>query len=304
MTAAAIPADILDSEVAHHGEGAYWDPTSQQWLSVDMLASRVVLTDPAGRSTRRDLPDTVAAAVRPVEGGGRWLVVGRRRLWALPAEGPPRTLLELDVGSGCRANEAALDRHGGLAVGTMSYDAAPGMGRVVSVSADGRRRVALSGTTVSNGTVFEEGGTVLFVDSPTGMVVRHAVRSDGTWAEPVPAVDLRGEPGVPDGICCDSEGGVWVALWGAGEVQRWDGGRRTHVVRLPVSQPTSVALGGADGNDLLVTSSAYELAPGHGTPAGSLFIARAPAPAADHRVLPGSTMDAWESLRQRRAGGA
>ena len=58
--------------------------------------------------------------------------------------------------------------------------------------------------------------------------------------------------GRPDGIALDADGGVWVAMWGGGEVRRYTpGGDLDVVIRVPVTYPTSVAFGGADLATLL-----------------------------------------------------
>jgi sugar lactone lactonase YvrE len=67
---------------------------------------------------------------------------------------------------------------------------------------------------------------------------------------------IRPERGVPDGLTVDDEGCLWVALHGAGEVRRYDpAGTTLSVWPLPVSQPTSVAIGGASGRRLFVTTA-------------------------------------------------
>ncbi len=73
---------------------------------------------------------------------------------------------------------------------------------------------------------------------------------------------------VPDGLCVDVEGGVWVCVWGAGEIVRFvpdakDGGAgvRDRVVRTPCSRPTSCCFGGGDAatrRTLFVTSCSLD----------------------------------------------
>lgn len=75
------------------------------------------------------------------------------------------------------------------------------------------------------------------------------------------AVD-RGSGGFPDGLTVDAEGGVWSVHNGAGRVVRYaPGGEITHVVTLPVPQPTSCIFGGSDLNVLYVTTSRQNMDP-------------------------------------------
>jgi sugar lactone lactonase YvrE len=58
------------------------------------------------------------------------------------------------------------------------------------------------------------------------------------------------------GLAPDTGGGVWCALHGGWSVAHFDAsGALDQVLALPVPCPTSVALGGADGHTLFVTSA-------------------------------------------------
>jgi sugar lactone lactonase YvrE len=81
--------------------------------------------------------------------------------------------------------------------------------------------------------------------------------------------------GVPDGLTLDAEGGLWVALWGSGELQRYTpDGQLDTVVRLPVRQVTSAAFGGTDLSTLYITTAREDFTPADlaGQPhAGDIF---------------------------------
>lgn len=63
-------------------------------------------------------------------------------------------------------------------------------------------------------------------------------------------------------MAADQEGGVWIALWGGGAVQRYDArGVLTEVIELPVTNVTSCAFGGPAGTTLFVTTSRDGIAP-------------------------------------------
>jgi sugar lactone lactonase YvrE len=68
--------------------------------------------------------------------------------------------------------------------------------------------------------------------------------------------------GIPDGAAVDREGYLWNARWGAGAVARIaPDGSLDRIVRLPVSQPTSVCFGDQDGRTLYITSARFSLTP-------------------------------------------
>ena len=63
------------------------------------------------------------------------------------------------------------------------------------------------------------------------------------------------------GLAVDGSGGVWAALRGGWSVVRFAAdGSMDRVLALPVPSPTAVAIGGADGDSLFITSERHALA--------------------------------------------
>jgi L-arabinonolactonase len=100
-----------------------------------------------------------------------------------------------------------------------------------------------------------DGTRFYFVDSRTHTI--EAMPYDVASGKPGPSSVFAKYPEnfIPDGSCIDAEGCLWVALIGAGRIERRrpdgsiDGG-----VDLPVSRPTMPHIGGADGRTMFVTS--------------------------------------------------
>jgi sugar lactone lactonase YvrE len=68
--------------------------------------------------------------------------------------------------------------------------------------------------------------------------------------------------GLPDGLTVDAEGGVWLCLFGGAAVRRYGAdGSLDAVVRVPVTNPTSLAFGGPGLETLYVTSARHRLSP-------------------------------------------
>ena len=60
-------------------------------------------------------------------------------------------------------------------------------------------------------------------------------------------VTVEAGEGSADGMTVDSEGFVWIAVYGGGAVRRYSpSGELALVVELPVTQPTSCTFGGPD----------------------------------------------------------
>ena len=86
-----------------------------------------------------------------------------------------------------------------------------------------------------------------------------------------PVVRLTSPDGaVPDGMTVDAAGTLWVACWGGGCVQQFSAtGKPLRTFALPAVQISSVAFGGTELCDLLVTSAATGLS---GIQDGGIFL--------------------------------
>jgi sugar lactone lactonase YvrE len=84
---------------------------------------------------------------------------------------------------------------------------------------------------------------------------------DGAIAVRRTFVEIDPRDGLPDGMTVDAEGGVWICLFGGAAVRRYSpDGRLEAVIRLPVTNPTSAAFGGAELTTLYVTTARHRLA--------------------------------------------
>ncbi|XP_062831413.1 regucalcin isoform X2 [Anolis carolinensis] len=72
-----------------------------------------------------------------------------------------------------------------------------------------------------------------------------------------PVYKLEKEEAMPDGMCIDTEGKLWVACFDGGRVIRIDPetGKRIQTVQMPASKITSCCFGGKDYSEMYVTSA-------------------------------------------------
>ena len=62
--------------------------------------------------------------------------------------------------------------------------------------------------------------------------------------------------GIPDGICVDTLGYIWVACWDGGCIIRYNQkGKINNIIELPVSRPTSLCFGGGNLKNIYVTTA-------------------------------------------------
>jgi sugar lactone lactonase YvrE len=132
----------------------------------------------------------------------------------------------------------------------------------------------VGGVHTSNGIGWSPEGTTMYhVDSPRRRVDAYDFDvTSGMLTNPRVFADV-GPEGVPDGLCVDVEGGVWVCVWDGGKVVRYlpaaaagegdgQGGRPSKIERevaFPCSRPTSACFGeGAFATTLFVTSCSLD----------------------------------------------
>jgi sugar lactone lactonase YvrE len=277
-----LPVEILDESVAPRttlGESPRWAAGRWWWLdahdgrvwsSPDLASAPTLLAD-AGRRVslvQPAGPDLAiiadAAVLRPLgAAAGSW---------------EPGPALPLGLPDGWVLNDGCADAEGRLWVGAVPPDrGADG----VLLWTDGERvTVAHEGIAISNGMAWGADGATLF-HADTGRSRLLAHRVDPRRGVVLGTEVLRSyDDGLPDGVAVDRDGGVWIAVYGTGQVRRIGGsGPGELVVEVPTPQVTSVALGGPDGCDMLITTAreGFTADDSRRDPAaGRLFRARSP----------------------------
>ncbi len=250
------------------GEGPCWDATSQALYWVDIPAGRVHCLDSAGEHSSWDVGMPVGAAVPRASGG--LVVAAANGFYSLDPDTGAVDLLAAAPGQAdTRMNDGKCDRAGRFYAGTMAMDESPGQGSLYRLDPDHSVTEIYTGIGISNGIGWSPDDRLMYyIDSFDYRVdVLDYDPQTGRMGERRPFARLGSDDVVPDGMAVDSEGGVWVAVWGASVIQRYDpAGELTSVVRLPAAHVTSCAFGGPELDQLYITTAA-----GPGGCAGALF---------------------------------
>lgn len=238
------------------GEGPRWRE-DRLWFS-DMHDLWVKTVDLAGNHEKR-----LEVEGRPSGLGwlpdGRLLVVSMRdrRLLRLDPEG---LVLHADLArfASYDCNDMVTDARGRSYVGNFGFDihtdAPRGTADLCMVTAEGEARVVARDLEFPNGTVITPDGRTLVVGESFGArLTAFDVADDGSLGERRTWAKL--EKAVPDGICLDAEGAIWVASPLGNEVLRvQEGGRVTHRVTASTNA-IACMLGGPQRRHLFVCSS-------------------------------------------------
>jgi sugar lactone lactonase YvrE len=248
-------AEILVPAGATLGEGPSWDAAAGCLAWVDILGRLVHLTEPGGTTRATFELDRHVGAVLP--GSPAYLLVRRDGFATLdPATGTVTPLLSvLGDRPEMRFNDAKAGPGGRVFAGTMSYDESPGKLAELLRLDPGPAATRVHGpVSLSNGLGWSpDNRRMYYVDTPTSEVTVFDYDVD-TATPRDPRTLAKVENGLPDGLCVDDDGCVWVALHGGSAVHRYTPeGRLDATIRLPATNVTSCAFG--PGGRLYITTA-------------------------------------------------
>jgi sugar lactone lactonase YvrE len=261
-------------------EGPVWDGDRDRVLWVDINAGAVhsgtLSAHGVTHETVLRLPGTVGAVVSSRK--GNLLVAGARRLYNVSSEGAvslgPQILSEHTAS---RLNDGGCDPAGHFLVGSVALDDRGHQEVLVRIDDDGRTFVIDDDLGLSNGVAFSSEGDLLYnVDTTPGIVwIRDYDTRTGAIGHRREFLHLAG--GSPDGMCADAQGNLWIAIWGAGQVQCYSpSGEPLAIVDVAAPNTTSVAFVGTSLETLLITTASEQLSAAQRArfpDSGRLFIA-------------------------------
>jgi len=257
-------AEHLIASQDEAGETPIWIPDQQVLYWIDIEGERVHRHDPVSGETKEWALDVPITALARRAGGG-WILATKTGLafWDHQTNAT-EFIVDPDADNpALRFNDSAVDRQGRLLIGSLNqeqFDAPDGS--LYRLDADLSIHKIDEGYAVANGIGFSPDGQTAYVtDMFHGRILAFDYDTEaGTVANRRTFVDVPAEAGLPDGLIIDAEGFVWSAHWGGSRVTRYDpDGKIEREVRLPVTNVTCMAFGGADLNELYITTAWFLL---------------------------------------------
>jgi len=242
------------------GETPIWIPGEQAVYWIDLEGSAVHRCEPA-TGERKDWSLDAAVTALGRRASGQWILATKTGLAFWDQETNTTEFIADPTADreAIRFNDTAVDRQGRLLAGTANvqdYEAPDGV--IYRLDADLSLHEIDDGYAVSNGMGFSPDGHILYVaDSFNNRIVAldydtgtGAVSNKRTFVE-VPSAE-----GLPDGLTVDADGFVWNAHWAGARITRYDpDGRIERQIPVPVTNATSLGFGGADMNELYITTA-------------------------------------------------
>jgi len=249
--------EIIHDAQAMLGEGPAWDTKTDTLYWVDILEKRVHFhrEDEDGFIQLDDMPGCVV----PCKDGGSLLVAARASILELnPATAKTVHLASVIEPAENRFNDGKCDPAGRFLAGTMNMDEETPSGALYSFN--GTQVTPLLGSIrISNGLAWSPDYKIFYyIDTPTREVKAFDYDlATGELANSRVVITVPEALGWPDGMTSDTQGNLWIAMWGGASLTRWNprDGNLLEQIHLPAKNVTSCAFGGGKMNELYITSA-------------------------------------------------
>lgn len=237
-------------------EGPRWHD-GKLWFS-DMHDRKIWTVDLGGNKELVHLADDDPSGLGFAPDGTLLFVAMQERKLMQLKDGEATMVADLKGLANFHCNDMIVDAKGRSYVGNFGFDLHggedPSSANLIMVDTDGTVSIAAPGLMFANGMAITPDDKTLIVGETFGAcLTAFDIAEDGTlsnrreWANIAPAV--------PDGICLDADGAIWVASPSTGEVIRvLEDGEITHHLK-PSSTPFACMLGGDDRKTLFVLTA-------------------------------------------------
>jgi sugar lactone lactonase YvrE len=263
--------DVVIPGTAQVGEGPVFDARTARLCWVDIDNGRLHETDLGTGSTATSEVGMMLGAVAP-RGHQPGFAAAAEAGFGLIRGGVLDIIDPVLPESYRRMNDAKCDSRGRMWAGSNHMQFEPKVGALHRWDGLGPSTLIAGGFTLPNGIGWDVGDRLMYLADSFARVLLVAPYDGDTVTGAFTAlVSING--GLPDGLAVDTDGCVWLAIWGGWAVHRYaKDGTLIGTVPMPVAQPSSCAFG-ADGT-LYITSARAGLSAGDlavQSVAGSVF---------------------------------
>lgn len=256
-----MTASILYASSCTLGESPLWHPERNSCFWTDIEGCKLFEYNLAtGHLKTREFSQRISLAV---QGAGDNLVLGLQggiARYDLPA-GELTWLTDLGRDwADHRCNDGACDSQGRLWIGTMDMQDQDGTGSVYRVDKQLAFQKVIGKVSIANGIAWSpDGSRLYFTDSLTREIWCYHYNGEITFEKAV--IRIPRSMGLPDGMAMDTEGMLWIALWGGFGVGRFNPntGEMLDFVEVPAPHVSSCAFAGEERDQLIITTARHEV---------------------------------------------
>lgn len=249
---------------AELGEGPVWVERDRSLWFTDIKRRRIHRFQPdSGAKRSWDAPEQVGF-VLPASGGGfvAGLMSGLHRFSEASGEFEIIAQVEAHLPDN-RLNDGVVDPAGRIWFGTMDTGENQKSGSFHRFERGRAHQTGLAGIAITNGPALSPDGRILYwIDTLERRIEACDVAEDGSLGPSRSFARTAEEDGNPDGPTVDSEGCVWVGMYGGWQALRFSpAGELIERVRFPVANITKLAFGGPDLKTVYATTARHLLTP-------------------------------------------
>lgn len=249
------------------GEGAIWNQQENLLWWIDIEKGILHKFNPADGSDKEYPMGRRIGTVVPTETGKALVALEDGLNFFDPSTGALTFIADPDADiPDMRYNDGKCDPSGRFWVGGM------GMGKdnrylssLYRLDLDLKTYQMLDSITCSNGICWSLDKTrMYYIDTPTMKVMVFDYNDNtGEISNGRILVEIPHGMGAPDGMTIDSEGNLWVCLWGGAGVACFDAetGTLLRKINVPAANVTSCAFGGRDLTTLFITTASISMSP-------------------------------------------
>lgn len=250
---------VIDSK-SDLGEGAIWNNKTGELMWINITGKILNFYNPTTGNNKELFTGQMIGTVVPAHSGDV-LVALQNGIYSLnPETGSKKLIVNPENNKpNNRFNDGKCDPSGRFWVGTMSMQNEKEAGALYRFDPDSSIHKMIENVSISNGIVWSPDFTKMYyIDTPTQKVMVYNYNNEtGNISNPQVAIDVQEIMGAPDGMTIDSEGNLWIALWGGAAVGCWnpESGKLLRSIDVPAKNVTSCAFGGNDLKTLYITTA-------------------------------------------------
>ena len=295
-TDAFLPPEPVADFACLCGEGPLWHPDENALYWTDIPTGRLFRFDAKDNTSEQVFSGEPVGGLTLQENGDLLLFMARGAVKVRKPSGDLHTILdEIPDERESRFNDVIADREGRVYCGTMPTKERKG--RLYRLERDGTLHIVRENIGCANGMGFSPNGKqMVFTDTSAGEITRFDYnRTTGELTNESRFFSSSGKGhGAPDGLTVDKTGDIWSARWGGARVVCHDKntGHEKFVVPFPTPNITCPLFGGANYDELYVTTAGGGDRKQNGPLAGVLFRLR---PNPDAKTPPPSGVPEFRS---------